>query len=226
MGRPFRPLAASLALTAAALILAPRGAQAVEPPPPPPPVPTASTTVGATLVNLPATQPGAGVAAGTSSGVASPAGSPSAPAPAAQPPATAALTSTREILLELGKRTINLVDNGKVIRSWPVAIGDPSTPTPTGRFAVRNKVVNPQYQSTKSGKNNPTIGPQGPLGDRWIGFHTTQRDQFGIHGTPTAWEWTVRERSAVSHGCVRMLTPHVRELFEKVDVGTPVVVKP
>ena len=225
MGRPLRPLAASLALTAAALILAPRVVQAVEPPPPPP-VPTASTTEATTLVNLPATQPGASVSAGTTSGMASPASSPSAPAPAAQPPATAALTSNREILLELRKRTISLVDNGKVIGSWPVAIGDPATPTPTGRFAVRNKVVNPQYQSTKSGKNNPTIGPQGPLGDRWIGFHTTTRDQFGIHGTPTAWEWTVRERSAVSHGCVRMLTPHVRELFEKVDVGTPVVVKP
>jgi lipoprotein-anchoring transpeptidase ErfK/SrfK len=136
------------------------------------------------------------------------------------------LTSNREILLELGKRTISLVENGKVVNSWPVAVGDPSTPTPTGRFAVRNKVVNPQYQSTKSGKNNPTIGPQGPLGDRWIGFHFTERDQFGIHGTPTAWEWTVRSRAAVSHGCVRMLTPHVRELFDKVDLGTPVVVKP
>ncbi|MEB3317368.1 MAG: L,D-transpeptidase [Cyanobacteriota bacterium] len=187
-----RPFTVSLALTAAALVCAPRGAQAVEPTPPPP---------------LPSPQ----AAAGT---------------PAVLAPATAALTTTREILLELGKRTISLVENGKVIRSWPVAVGEPATPTPTGRFAVRNMVVNPQYQSTKSGKNNPIIGPQGPLGDRWIGFHTTARDQFGIHGTPTAWEWTVRSKAAVSHGCVRMLTPHVRELFDKVVVGTPVVVKP
>jgi lipoprotein-anchoring transpeptidase ErfK/SrfK len=201
MGRPLRPFLASLALSATALILAPRGVQAVEPPPPPPPA------VAATSATTPA--------------------EPQPPATPGTPvPATAALTSTREILLELGKRTISLVENGQVVGSWPVAVGDPSTPTPTGRFAVRNKVVNPQYQSTKSGKNNPTIGPQGPLGDRWIGFHTTERDQFGIHGTPTAWEWTVRSRAAVSHGCVRMLTPHVRELFEKVDVGTPVVVKP
>jgi lipoprotein-anchoring transpeptidase ErfK/SrfK len=136
------------------------------------------------------------------------------------------VTSTREIVLELRKRTISLVDNGKVVGSWPVAVGDPSTPTPTGVFKVRNKVVNPQYQSTKTGKNNPTIGPQGPLGDRWIGFHTTARDQFGIHGTPTAWEWTVKGREAVSSGCVRMLTPHVRQLFDQVDIGTPVIVKP
>lgn len=155
---------------------------------------------------------------------------PPPPVPPATPaagsaPATAAVTSTRQIVLELGRRTISLVDNGKVLGSWPVAIGDPSTPTPTGTFQVRNKVVNPQYQSTKSGKNNPTIGPQGPLGDRWIGFHSTAKDQFGIHGTPNAWSWTVSSRAAVTHGCVRMLTPHVRQLFEQVTVGTPVVVK-
>ncbi|MFN9621642.1 MAG: L,D-transpeptidase [Cyanobacteriota bacterium] len=200
MGRPLHTFLASLAFSATALLLAPRGVQAVEPPPP-----------------LPA------VAA---TGTATPSGALPAATPAVPAPATAALTSHREILLELGKRTISLVENGKVVSSWPVAVGEPATPTPTGRFAIRNKVVNPQYQSTKSGKNNPTIGPQGPLGDRWIGFHTTERDQFGIHGTPTAWEWTVRSRAAVSHGCVRMLTPHVRELFDKVDVGTPVVVKP
>jgi lipoprotein-anchoring transpeptidase ErfK/SrfK len=148
------------------------------------------------------------------------------PGPAPANPSTAAITSTKEIVLELGKRTISLRDNGKVIGSWPVAVGDPATPTPTGTFKVRNKVLNPQYQSTKSGKVNPTRGAQGPLGDRWIGFHTTTKDQYGIHGTPTAWEWTVKGREAVSHGCVRMLTPHVRALFDQVDVGTPVVVKP
>ena len=155
-----------------------------------------------------------------------PAISPAAPAPRTGPgPATAAVTSNRQILLELGRRTISLVEDGKVLGSWPVAIGDSTTPTPTGTFTVRNKVVNPQYQSTKSGKVNPTTGAQGPLGDRWIGFHATDKDQFGIHGTPSAWAWTVTSRAAVTHGCVRMLTPHVRQLFEKVQVGTPVIVR-
>ena len=145
--------------------------------------------------------------------------------PMSIPQGTVAVSSTRQIVLELGKRQISLIDGAQVLGSWPVAIGDPATPTPTGTFKVRNKVINPQYQSTKSGKNNPTIGPQGPLGDRWIGFHSTAKDQFGIHGTPSAWAWTVNSRAAVSHGCVRMLTPHVRALFEQVDVGTPVIVK-
>ncbi|MFO0038795.1 MAG: L,D-transpeptidase [Synechococcaceae cyanobacterium] len=159
-----------------------------------------------------------------------PAIAPATAAPASSPrtlpaPATAAVTSNRQILLELGRRTISLVEDGKVLGSWPVAIGDSATPTPTGTFAVRNKVINPQYQSTKSGKVNPTVGAQGPLGDRWIGFHATAKDQFGIHGTPSAWAWTVTSRAAVTHGCVRMLTPHVRQLFEKVQVGTPVIVR-
>lgn len=146
--------------------------------------------------------------------------------PAAAAPVTAAATTNREIVLELRKRTISLMEGGKVLGKWPVAIGDPTTPTPTGRFSVRNKVVNPQYQSTKTGKNNPTIGPNGPLGDRWLGFHSTARDQFGIHGTPPAWAWAVHQGAAVTHGCVRMLGPHVRALFDQVDVGTPVTVKP
>ncbi|MFM8674876.1 MAG: L,D-transpeptidase [Vulcanococcus sp.] len=155
--------------------------------------------------------------------IAAPAAAPSAPGATA--PASAAATSNRQILLELGRRTISLVEDGKVLGSWPVAIGDSATPTPTGTFAVRNKVVNPQYQSTKSGKVNPTTGAQGPLGDRWIGFHATEKDQFGIHGTPSAWAWTVTSRAAVTNGCVRMLTPHVRQLFEQVQVGTPVIVR-
>lgn len=139
--------------------------------------------------------------------------------------AQAPQASTREIVLQLGKRTISLREGGKVVASWPVAVGDPRTPTPVGRFAVQNKVVNPKYQSTKSGKINQTVGPNSPLGDRWLGFQQSGPNQYGIHGTPAAWSWTVTSRSAVTNGCVRMLHAHVRQLFELVDVGTPVVVQ-
>jgi lipoprotein-anchoring transpeptidase ErfK/SrfK len=173
----------------------------------------ASLTAALTALQLPAL-------------AATPPALPSLPSAApAAPSTTAAVTATREIVLDLTRRTISLLETGKVVRSWPVAIGDPATPTPLGRFKVENKVVNPQYQSTKSGKINNTLGPQGPLGDRWLGFNHSGPNQYGIHGTPSAWSWTVTSRAAVTNGCVRMLTPHVRELFEKVQVGTPVLVK-
>jgi lipoprotein-anchoring transpeptidase ErfK/SrfK len=208
---------------AAAIALGAMPALALAPPPPLPAVPAASPAVSRPQPPTSAARTGAAPTAAVQNraGRASGAAVPAVPAATA-----AAYTNTREIRLELGKRTISLVDNGQVLGRWPVAIGDPATPTPTGRFAVRNKVVNPQYQSTKTGRNNPTIGPLGPLGDRWLGFHTTAKDQFGIHGTPPAWEQWVKTRAAVSAGCVRMLGPHVRQLFDQVEVGTPVIVTP
>jgi lipoprotein-anchoring transpeptidase ErfK/SrfK len=133
-------------------------------------------------------------------------------------------TLPRQILLDLGQRQISLLEGTTVLGRWPVAIGDPSTPTPTGRFVVESKVVNPRYQSTSSGRIYKTIGPQSPLGDRWIGFQKSGVNEYGIHGTPEAWSWTVLSRAAVSNGCVRMLTPHIRELFQQVQLGTPVIV--
>ena len=82
--------------------------------------------------------------------------------------------------------------------------------------------INPQYQSTKSGKVHPVTGPGGPLGHRWIGFLQQGENQFGTHGTP--WPHWVKIRAAVLNGCVRMLNAHVQQLYDLVDVGTPVMI--
>jgi lipoprotein-anchoring transpeptidase ErfK/SrfK len=204
-----RTVAALLALSTVSLAGINAGVRAIEPPPPLPSLPAIEATPARRTPTAPLPQqPGITAVAPAASAAAAPA------------------TSNRKIVLELGKRTISLWEGSKVLGKWPVAIGDPATPTPKGLFSIRNKVINPQYQSTKSGKNNPTVGPNGPLGDRWMGFHSTSKDQFGIHGTPPAWAWAVHQGAAVTHGCVRMLGTHVRALFDQVDVGTPVVVKP
>jgi lipoprotein-anchoring transpeptidase ErfK/SrfK len=205
-----RTIAALLALSSVSLAGLTTGAQAIEPLPPLPSLPPIEATPARRAAAAPVPQ--------------QPGRQPVVPPAATTAAATA--TSNRKIVLELGKRTISLWEGSKVLGKWPVAIGDSATPTPKGLFSIRNKVINPQYQSTKTGKNNPTIGANGPLGDRWIGFHATSKDQFGIHGTPPAWAWAVHQGAAVTHGCVRMLGTHVRALFDQVDVGTPVEVKP
>ena len=132
-----------------------------------------------------------------------------------------AMAATR-IHLDLSQRRISVIRNGQSIGRWPVAIGDPKTPTPTGVFRVETKLVNPRYESTKSGRVHPVTGPSSPLGHRWIGFLHRGDDQFGIHGTP--WPQWVKIRAAVSNGCVRMLNDHVQKLYELVEVGTPVMI--
>ena len=55
------------------------------------------------------------------------------------------------ILLDLQRREISVLLNGRMRGSWPVAIGDPTTPTPQGEFAILTKKINPIYVSEKSG---------------------------------------------------------------------------
>jgi lipoprotein-anchoring transpeptidase ErfK/SrfK len=135
-------------------------------------------------------------------------------------PAATAVANPVAIQLSLSRREISLVRDGKVLNRWPVVIGAPETPTPTGAFQVTTKVMNPVYASTSTGK----VKGVGPLGYRWIGFHKKGANDFGIHGTP--WPWWVDARAAVSHGCVRMRNEHVDKLFSAVEIGTPVIIKP
>ena len=126
--------------------------------------------------------------------------------------------SPSRIPLDLQRREIRVMLNDRIHGSWPVAIGDPKTPTPQGKFSLLIKQMNPIYVSEKSGQRKELSGPTSPIGDCYLFFHRNGRGEFGIHGTP--WPHWVKTRAAVSLGCVRMLNVHVRQLFDLVDVGT------
>ena len=127
------------------------------------------------------------------------------------------------ILLDLQRREISVLLDGRMRVSWPVAIGDPKTPTPQGEFSILTKKIDPIYVSEKSGQRKELSGPTSPIGDRYLAFHRNGRGEFGIHGTP--WPHWVKTRAAVSLGCVRMLNVHVRQLFDLVDVGTTLEIR-
>ena len=55
------------------------------------------------------------------------------------------------ILLDLQRREISVLLDGRMRGSWPVAIGDPNTPTPQGEFSILTKKIDPIYVSEKSG---------------------------------------------------------------------------
>lgn len=125
------------------------------------------------------------------------------------------------LLINLSAFALVLERPGQPDRYWNIASGSDEYPTPTGRFEVYEKVVDPTWLPPKSdwAKDAKPIGPgpDNPLGTRWIGLDW---GEVGIHGTNAP--WTVG--SAVSHGCLRMETAQVEELFELVEVGTPVII--
>ncbi len=123
--------------------------------------------------------------------------------------------------LRLGERKLYVYQGEESIAVYPVAVGRGGWETPTGNFVVRDMIENPAWEHPWTGEVVPP-GPENPLGPRWISFWTDGTNEIGFHGTPN--ESLIGQ--AVSHGCVRMFNQDVITLFGKVQIGTPVVVKP
>ncbi len=128
--------------------------------------------------------------------------------------------NTVYLLLKLHERKLYVYQGDKVIASYPVAVGKKGWETPTGSFQVLQMLRNPSWQNPFNGTVIPA-GAENPLGERWIGFWSDGKNTIGFHGTPG--ENLIGQ--AVSHGCVRMRNLDVKSLFEKVRVGTTVVVQ-
>ncbi len=119
---------------------------------------------------------------------------------------------TRRLIVNIPARKIALVEDGKVLKVYPVAVGKKSTPSPSGAFHIASHVVNPTY--THEGKVVGP-GPSNPVGTRWmsLGFKG-----YGVHGT----NHPESVGRAASHGCIRLRNHDVEELFELVRVGDEV----
>lgn len=107
-------------------------------------------------------------------------------------------------------------------RVFRIATGQASYPTPIGRFEIVSKQRNPWWypppqSAWARGKEPVPPGPGNPLGTRWMGLSAPL---VGIHGTPDA----ASVGYSASHGCVRMLISQAEWLFERVEVGTSVVI--
>jgi lipoprotein-anchoring transpeptidase ErfK/SrfK len=117
---------------------------------------------------------------------------------------------------------LRFFDGPKRVREFGVATGQSQYPTPLGTFTIATKQRNPWWipppdsEWAADAKPIPP-GPGNPLGTRWMGL---DRFLIGIHATPDA----ASIGYSASHGCVRMRIPDAEWLFEKVDVGTPVLI--
>lgn len=118
--------------------------------------------------------------------------------------------------------TLTLYNNLKLAKTYTVAIGAEGFDTPAGQYSIQNKQVDPVWSVPDSdwagdlaGQTIPA-GPENPLKARWMGIF----DGAGIHGTSD--EGSLG--SAASHGCVRMAITDVVDLYDRVDVGTPIYI--
>ncbi len=137
-------------------------------------------------------------------------------------PKRTAATFGPVIVISRATNTLRLFRGTALVRTFRVATGQAIYPTPTGIWHIVDKQRNPWWYPPTAdewakGLKPVPPGPANPLGTRWMGLNAPG---VGIHGTdaPTSIGYSA------SHGCVRMQVPEAEWLFERVQVGTPVVI--
>jgi lipoprotein-anchoring transpeptidase ErfK/SrfK len=125
------------------------------------------------------------------------------------------------VVIDRWSNTLSLYSGMKQWQTFRVATGSPSYPTPSGTWEIvvmqRYPTWIPPASDWAKGLEPIPPGPGNPLGTRWMGLSASA---VGIHGTPDP----ASIGYSASHGCIRMNVPEAEWLFERVRVGTPVIV--
>jgi lipoprotein-anchoring transpeptidase ErfK/SrfK len=126
------------------------------------------------------------------------------------------------LVLDRGTYTLRLFRDLELTRTYTVAVGQEGLETPEGLYEIQAMEENPTWHVPESdwagdlaGQVIPP-GPSNPIEARWMAIY----EGAGIHGT----EEVESLGSAASHGCVRMAIQDVEELYDEVQVGTPIFI--
>ncbi len=122
------------------------------------------------------------------------------PALTTQVPREARPKEPVRIVIDTDRRTLGVYSGNTLYRTFPVAVGKPSTPTPLGNWQIAEKAV-----------------WGGAFGTRWLRL-SVPYGIYGVHGTNNPGSIG----SFASHGCVRMFNRDVELVYVWVQEGTPV----
>lgn len=122
-----------------------------------------------------------------------------------------------ELEVDLSERTLTLKRGDSIVRSVSVGVGASGSPTPTGRFAVTDKLDGPAFSASYGCCILALSAVQPNLPAGWAGGN-----RIAVHGTPSASDFG----QAVSAGCVHARDDDLRYLMRVVPLGTPVVIRP
>jgi lipoprotein-anchoring transpeptidase ErfK/SrfK len=129
-----------------------------------------------------------------------------------------------QVIVSFGDRRLYYVTGPGQAISYPIAIPREQSRW-QGTMTVSDKRVNPSWTPTPTMiKENPRLPswvpgghPMNPLGVRALYLGSSA---YRIHGTDAP--WTIGQ--PVSKGCIRMYNKDVVELYNRVPIGTRVVI--
>jgi lipoprotein-anchoring transpeptidase ErfK/SrfK len=120
---------------------------------------------------------------------------------------------THRIVVNLASRSMTVYDGQTPVMEAPVAIGDPTTPTPRGNYYIDGAVRTPD----PSGVYGPYQLSVAAFSEVLMSFGSGV-GQIAMHGTNAP----SLIGSAVSNGCLRMKNADITKVANTVEIGTPV----
>jgi lipoprotein-anchoring transpeptidase ErfK/SrfK len=118
--------------------------------------------------------------------------------------------------ISLSQCVMTVLFHGKIIKSYPVAVGRGQSSKP-GDYFITRKIENPALYW--EGEYIHPLAPINGLGTWWMEL---SNPQYGIHGTNRPWEIGKR----ISHGCIRMFNKDIEALQRILPIGTSVRIVP
>jgi lipoprotein-anchoring transpeptidase ErfK/SrfK len=127
--------------------------------------------------------------------------------------------------VSIAARTLKVIENGKVVKTYGVAVGRPSNPTPRGSFRTGQIDWKPWWRPpltwwARNKKAQPPGDPDNPIQGVKIFF---KAPDYYIHGTNDPGSIG----RAASRGCVRMTESDAKNLarrIQKAGGGVPLVI--
>ena len=131
--------------------------------------------------------------------------------------AAALVANPWKVRADLSRRLVTVLRDGRVVKRFRVAIGRPQTPTPTGRFAVTDKLSFIGGSAAYGWGALALSGHQPHIEPGWTGG-----DRLAVHGTHSP----SSIGQAASFGCFRAADSDVQWLVRNVFLGSVVTVRP
>src|SRR5829696_3624960 len=117
---------------------------------------------------------------------------------------------------DLSRRRIEVSRGDRVVQRLRVAVGRPGSPTPTGRFAITDKLSGADQGPYYGCCILALSGTQANLPPGWQGGN-----RLAIHGTDAP----SSIGAASSAGCLRAGDAALRRLMRRVPLGTPIEIR-
>lgn len=132
------------------------------------------------------------------------------------------------VIADKKQNSVFAYNGGKLVATYPSAVGNTQIDAPVGKFKIANKIEMPTYRAVVKNSNGESrsyalpSGPNSPVGVAWLGLDTGKdKPSCGIHGT--ALPEVVNRLSTL--GCIRLTNWDVMELYTAINTGATVEIR-